>query len=144
MRKTVTQATRNTAEARMDRGVRGGARGRGAGPGGGGGAGPASREPVGGPASAASPDRAGGRAGAASRDPAGGRVTSASRDPAAARRTKPAATTGSARSAGRSPNESGIAAAPAGGASTWPAITPAPHSAAATANQRYARRDGPE
>ena len=75
------------------------------------------------------------------RTPAGG--LAASRDPAAASRANPAATTGSASSAGRSLNESGIAAAPTGTASSWPTITPAPHSAAAMANQRYARRSGP-
>jgi len=57
-------------------------------------------------------------------------------EPAAASRANPAAMAGSARSEGRSPNESGIAAAPTGMASTWLVITPAPHRAAATANQR--------
>jgi len=70
------------------------------------------------------------------RTPAGGLATAVSRDPAAASRANPAATTGSASSAGRSPNESGIAAAPTGTASAWPTITPMPHSAAAAANHR--------
>ena len=70
------------------------------------------------------------------RTPAGGWASAASCDPAAASRANPAAMAGSARSEGRSPNESGIAAASTGTASTWLVITPAPHRAAATANQR--------
>ena len=131
MRNTVTQATRNSADARMYPSAKRVATVLGA------------RTPAGGEARPASCVPAGVRASGASRDPAGGRAAAASRDPAAASRAKPAATNGSASSEGRSPNESGIAAAPAGTASTWPAIKPAPHSAAATANQRYARRDGP-